>query len=121
MKTVQTTTKASQTKIGRTIKVMHEATGMRLAIATDYCPNCKCPGRWFDGTVFGCDKCDYTSEYRLLSIHNDVPLVMTNEQCYAIAALLNDYDFRVMSGTFGFDNGRDMADFATQEQLKVES
>lgn len=37
--------------------------GLKLAIDAD-CPSCGWVERNFDGKVFGCRKCDYTSEYR---------------------------------------------------------
>lgn len=50
-------------EIGRQIRAMHEATGMRLAIDED-CPGCGWVERWFDGTVFGCNKCEHRGEWR---------------------------------------------------------
>jgi len=40
-------------------------TGERYKLCIDaHCPNCGHPERNFDGDVFGCRKCDYTSRER---------------------------------------------------------
>lgn len=36
---------------------------VRVCIDAD-CPKCDWPERWFNGEVFGCPKCDYTSDKR---------------------------------------------------------
>jgi hypothetical protein len=60
-KTVKITAQSSA--IGQSVRTMYEATGLRLAIDED-CPGCGWPERWFNGTVFGCNKCEYTGETR---------------------------------------------------------
>lgn len=51
--------KPADTRIGRQVA----ASGFRLAIDED-CPSCGWGERWFDGKVFGCNKCEHTGEYR---------------------------------------------------------
>jgi hypothetical protein len=54
---------AQSSKIGRMVREMYAATGMRLAIDAN-CPQCLWPERWFDGEQFGCNKCEYRSAER---------------------------------------------------------
>lgn len=55
--------KPADSAAGQQIRAMYEETGYRLTIDED-CPKCGWPERWFNGTVFGCNKCDHTGEYR---------------------------------------------------------
>lgn len=50
-------------EVGHQVRELHQATGQRICIDAD-CPGCGWPERWFDGDVFGCRKCTYTSTLR---------------------------------------------------------
>lgn len=55
--------KPRDTEVGAQIRELFAATGQRLLIDED-CPNCDHYERWFNGTVFGCNECDHTGDYR---------------------------------------------------------
>lgn len=56
-------TTPQESEVGRQIRELHAATGLRLVIDAD-CPACGWPEWWFNGDDFGCNKCDYRSRER---------------------------------------------------------